>query len=1441
MIKRFRGKISKHPFRRKIVRVLTILFLALIFLEFLIYFGSNFFLLNWTRAKINDATGGVYQVDFNRLNFSLIRRGIFLNGVVMKPVEVDSTNSDQVLFDFTLDELAVSNLWYDWSDHIFTIGRISLDNPNLGVQLSEKDKGSPGNMQQVSAVKRLEEEIQKSIRKIPIGGVYIKEIEINHADLLFLNFLSQNSINAENSSLTIRGVDWTKADDWSSPFNAKGFEFDLESVQFELPDQVHTLYADQVWVSSLEKRISIDELSLVSNKTIPSSTYYDVNLAQLRVGNVDLNRAFMESELEIDEIVLDRPRLQVLKSFKQPSESGKTGDLNQMIQGVLKSFHVQELSVNHGKFLTASLEDSLKNRIEVEDLGFKMIDFYLGEDEEKKANQFFYGQDASMELGDVSLHLSDGIHLLKGERVMASSFLDEIKVVGFEMLPRDTALISQSPDQLIRINLHELEFAEANLKKLYNEGDLDVHRLAIQSPHVQVVELTKPAGEKEVRNVTNTYLLGYLDEVTIDEFELENGQVQFTNEAGVRSDDIGFESFGLLLENLRFSPDSTMKIRDILMADEMVLSLEKYKLKLRDNLHVFSADNILIDSKRSLIAIDHFSLKPEEENIQTILDRYDKTVAVDLTVPSFRVEGIDIKEALLEGNLWIHSILVPEPEFSYIRYRPKVGVAGNTQLESTEGIKSILQSYFHQVTIDSVNFDQGKFNFTDYSGRQEISFSEENMSLILKGFSLNESDSVRRRTFFSDEIILNLADYSFSLAKGDYDVTTSNLQFNTKARSLEIDTLRLKAGENLDSKLALGMVLPKVKIEGIDLEDFLFENILDLEKLSVEGSDIRLDINPRMERKLLQKRKGKSRLRTLGFVKVDEIHALNSDFQMNYIQGQRGVQSLQTSFDVSITDFFMNEQAEGDVELSSLFSKVAIDINDFTFILPDSLHSVKLSSLIYDNSVEETILSDLEIKPLHSLGTSPGILLEGKISEIGIRNNSLDEIETTGIFDLNLLRIKKPELKIYLDSTAQSTRAFAKVEKKQKDHFISSLLLHHIQLTEGRVEVFEKDNKPQNGLSFTDFDLAISDLEMDLLAEELELEASKLLTYPFKFSLRDYEFFTKDSLELVEIGEVSIGNSGVEIRDLSFHPVRGRYAYLRRKGYQTDAVDLGLGRLEIQGVDIQSYFSDQVFRAEKVRVERLDLDVFRDKRLPMLEGVFKPMPQVMMMNSGFKVRVDSVLVSDSRVRYQEFVRGAQMPGRVFFDEMSVAIAPFELAEDAAGHAKDTLSMVAKARLMGEGDVKVEAEMYFEPGSPMDVRMELGPMEMKAVNDILSKGAFVKASSGKIDPSSWSFRLDNEKAIGEMEFLYEGLKIELLDSLTLKRGKGKLFLETFLANTLIKNNNPRKLLGNTVRSTIYVKRDQSKFMFNTWWKATFSGLKGSFGLGQPQMPKRKEEE
>jgi len=138
-------------------------------------------------------------------------------------------------------------------------------------------------------------------------------------------------------------------------------------------------------------------------------------------------------------------------------------------------------------------------------------------------------------------------------------------------------------------------------------------------------------------------------------------------------------------------------------------------------------------------------------------------------------------------------------------------------------------------------------------------------------------------------------------------------------------------------------------------------------------------------------------------------------------------------------------------------------------------------------------------------------------------------------------------------------------------------------------------------------------------------------------------------------------------------------------------------------------------------------------------------------------------------------------------------------------------------------------------------VELGEFDLTKLNSMISKVAFINVVDGKVTGGKWNFKMDDDVAKGKMNFRYEDLKIEFLDSLTLKRGHGKLGLMTFLANTITKKSNPRSFFNRKVTSRIYFERDKSKFIFGGWWRATFSGLKGAVGLGQAKAPKRKEEE
>ncbi len=326
----------------------------------------------------------------------------------------------------------------------------------------------------------------------------------------------------------------------------------MENVNFPLSDGVHSIQSAKVYVSSLDNFINISEFRIYSDKTVDSKAYYDVRLSELRVGNVDLNKAFMTSNVLIDEIVLNDPQFKVEDNSDSKRDSTATGDLNELINGVLNSFEVQELSMNNGKFTTYNLGDTFKNRIDIKKLDFKMINFYLGDDETRKADQFFYGEDAAMDIQEADLYFSDNVHVIYGERVSVSSFKDEIIVENVHVEPREDALENGLADQIMRISLPKLTLSKANLKRLYNEGVFKIDEMLIQSPKVEITELSE--SEKSQSSVPAKELLeGYMNELSIGRLDLRDGEVQFKNDKGVRSDDIGFEKFSLLLEQVFLS------------------------------------------------------------------------------------------------------------------------------------------------------------------------------------------------------------------------------------------------------------------------------------------------------------------------------------------------------------------------------------------------------------------------------------------------------------------------------------------------------------------------------------------------------------------------------------------------------------------------------------------------------------------------------------------------------------------------------------------------------------------------------------------------------------------------------------------------------------------------------------------------------------------------
>ena len=140
-----------------------------------------------------------------------------------------------------------------------------------------------------------------------------------------------------------------------------------------------------------------------------------------------------------------------------------------------------------------------------------------------------------------------------------------------------------------------------------------------------------------------------------------------------------------------------------------------------------------------------------------------------------------------------------------------------------------------------------------------------------------------------------------------------------------------------------------------------------------------------------------------------------------------------------------------------------------------------------------------------------GPVFQGKIQEIGLRNNELEQIQESGIFDLTQLRILQPDFKIFLDSTSTQINKENLKEFRIKDGLVNSILLQNINLNQGNFEFFSKSNTPLNGLAFKDVDLSLKKLDLDLLDLEENISPELLFKKQLIYILKiDRKMLTVD-------------------------------------------------------------------------------------------------------------------------------------------------------------------------------------------------------------------------------------------------------------------------------------------------------------------------------------------
>ncbi|WP_143962587.1 hypothetical protein [Litoribacter populi] len=1437
-------KLKLSAGQRKFLRYFLIFIGIILFLQVTVYFTSDFLLRRYIKEQVEVASEGKYTIDFKRFYLSILERGFYVENFTLVPSDETLEGEKHLAFHrIEIPEFSVKGINYRFSEKILVLGTIRLTEPMIQSRLEDMDEDERGK----SPLRMLEREIKKSV-----GGnlqdIVVRDLYVDNADLLLENFISQQSIKAEKTHFHVVNIQILRERETSSPFNAEGFNFQMDNFELLLADSIHTIKANHVDVSSLESYIKGQQVRLVPDVTSPSEVYYQVELDFLELTDADINKVFYTSEVDVGRLALNYPKFSIYSDVVTDDADGAIEyDLYPLIQDILASITVENLDINKGSYLQRSIRDSNRNRVEAGAIDFKMEEVYIGPDEEKKKNQFFHARDAALDISDVRIALADGVHWVTGQKVLLSSFDDAIEITGVKVFPLYDE--NEPPEiTLFEIDVPSLSLSEANLKKIYNQNIVDIKEMIINEPSVLLKDVRAGDGDQNIDQTSLQELTReFLRAIYVERLEMRKGNLVLDNRLRIRQDSLAFGEINFVLENFRLDEDFDTQSSRIFFAEELQLEIQDYALKLSDNLHLFSSDRLYLDTKENFLQINGFRFQPADpDNILENLNRYDRNSVLDIEIPEFSARGIDIPSAYFKGELLVNQIDVPSPVIKLTQHRKGEAREDREEIDIDKSdIYDLLTTYFSVIKVDSLNIVTGSWEYENLGEDRIRTFAEDNVSIRVKNFYLDQFSGERElQSFFAEELDISLDNYVFNLAEGQYSIIADKISFNSAREEILTTNVRLRPRRNLPAKVSISADIPEMSFGGVDLETFVFDNKLSLQKVKLTDTDVRLFINrdeESQERRNGRGRRGRDRNlpRTIDVVQIDTIEAENAHINVAYQIDGVNRELIDTGINLKFFNFLLDSTKLTQGEIAEFFGNMEASIDDFSLIFQDSIHSVNFAKVDLSTRDEEIVFTDLTLTPINIVGQPGRPVISATVPRVVMKTESLNEIQKTGEFIISSLKLDDPAIALYLDN---GEKEVDKVEKAEQtiQQILTNLYVGRFEISGGQVQLLEKETA-RDIQSFTNLGLVLSDLNFDL-TQMGEVDTKFFLSSDYEVIIPNYELELKDGLNIVRVGLAKLKGEQLILEDVRLFPKFGKYEYLRKVGYQTDVANVHIPQVVFEGLDLNKFVDDKKFIARRLELHDLSAEIFRDKRLDVEEDNYRPMPQKLMMNAGVDVLVDSLLVSKAKIRYHEFPTKGMVPGNIEFNEMDISVSPFQLTEKPEDYEFQSIELYGEGFMNEVAPMEISVTMYFFGDFPMEVRAQTGEFELALINPILETNAFATARRGVIKEANWEFIADDKSARGEMTIKYNKLNLRLLNERTLEHGTGRKRILSWVINALaVRSNNPRRLFNHLVTSTIYEPRDDSRFIFNYWWRATMSGLKGSVGLGQPRIPKEEEME
>ncbi|MFY9151603.1 MAG: hypothetical protein WAO52_06305 [Prolixibacteraceae bacterium] len=1427
MLKLYHNKILKI-FILSLSALLAITLIAL----GIIYFQAQSFLNKNLSELVEKKSKGKYELEFNNLDLNFSHWGFEISNVTFQPTDsvlnLQTTSApEKQLYTFKSPVVrfcGIKVLRLLFSKKL-EIGEILISTPELSIHGQELD--SEKNKTSMSSfLQELKPLVTKSFKSIKIN-----KIELEHASFDFYNLLgdTRKMANAENITIGILNF-YTDSILLFNPgqlFKTDDIYLKMHNYRNNLSDSIHTLHADLITYSLQKSQILVQNLELkpLSQRNTEKSQYV-IHIPESKIVSSHISEFYRNNDILIDSMDLTGARIKYrpgLKTAKTPLDSIMRFDLYELIRDEFPSVSISGFRLRNTELeIFASQNDTIKQQ-KLVNINIQLKNFLLNSSSLNDTSRIFYSKNIDFSATSYELTLGDNVHYIKAGFLNLSTEKKVVSVKDIQLFPDTAGLKKTINKNTINGSCDSIRLDQFDFKRAYHKKRFAFKRINIFNPEVRITQ-NEISGEKDqTESPSFIYKLisNYAKGIYANQVVVLQGKVQLENKTGELQKGNIESKIKLLLNGFALDEISARKTDRLFFANQIELNFSNYNMQLVDHLHRLTIDKLDISTRNNRAHLQNLHLFPvSEDNIQELLRKYNRSELYEFTIPDLTLANADFHDAFFNKKLSVDTVTFTDPQIYYENFallkqdKPKA---------EFEDLFQLLSNYLGDIHFGRLQIPDGTIRLINHNKQSKTISLDNHFSLGLENTVINKDQFSRKKLLFSENIDFTVHNHIIRLSDNVHVIKASEVGFSTRRKEVFATNARIYPETNskgFNSVLwNVQLVIPEIRIQGIDIEQIYFDRIIDAESLHINTPEIRLyQKNRKQEVKDLKE---------FTFLLPKEIESL-AIRQFKLTNGSLKVFSELGTQPYLLVQSDLQMQAQNVlIRKNTISGKPEFKKGDYTaqmvqfkFNPRNKNQLFSFDELTFSTKDRRIQAKQLLVKPRNKNPKLDQYIL--RIPTLTMNGFDMDKAYQSDQFLFESIIVDKPEFQLF--NNAKDTAKFNPFKVNLYPHFESFANVFasgSIQVRNADISVFNRDQKKLQ-----------EKVSMNLSDVRIENQPSHGFMHARDFSFRIPDLKKEGKLYTYSIGETfysSLSNH-FSARNIRIIPKYDKENHQKQLGFQSDYYFGSIDSICINHPNIRQWFDLRELISGSVSVNGLNLNIFRDKRLPFDENRRPKMLQDMIKSVKIPFRTDSLLLQNARVKYTEQGSNEDAEGQISFSKIYAGIIPFtNIRSDKNSYPDFTIK--GSATMMDSCDLKVNMNyMMNHPDNQFSVSGSASSFNIPVLNPVLEPLSSVSIRSGHVDRFSFNFTADKNQANGQLYFGYNDLKISVLEK---KNGAiREAWFVSFLANSLmLKSKNPRG--KDLLPEEISFRRDEKRSVINYWFNTLFSGIRNTLGLKDRQ--------